>query len=274
MGRLRQLLNGIAERMDLQDMISMSQETADYWWNEAIYRGIKKSASIAVKNQDMARLPPGNRLNDTLISVALELLKSENTERRQNQVTRLGIFNTFIYKEFNLKGHDYVAKWTDSNTLSDHDLIFVPIHDFSIEHWFLAVIHFPSSLLSCTQNNPEGSSDSLPCRIFTFDSLGQHNATVHSNLKCYLKEEFKAKYGRDCNCDIVGQDVEVTRQPNAIDCGIYLLCIADTLFGNPDLLKKKKPSKINLQSAEVKGMRSKLQKLIISLSQNTPFPDS
>ncbi|KIJ51747.1 hypothetical protein M422DRAFT_43643 [Sphaerobolus stellatus SS14] len=135
-------------------------------------------------------------------------------------------------------------KCSNADTLSKHDLLFIPIHDLDTEHWFLTVISSPASLLAC--NGFADSKTTQQCRIFTLDSLGSRNSSTRAMLKKYLREEIDDKYGFQCKCKISDEDVKsdfkgwIPKQPNAVDCGIYLLCTANAILDEPSLLTQKK----------------------------------
>ncbi|KIJ31892.1 hypothetical protein M422DRAFT_266389 [Sphaerobolus stellatus SS14] len=124
--------------------------------------------------------------------------------------------------------HAYVKKCSNADTQSKHDLLFIPIDDLDTEHWLLAVISSPASLLSC--NGFADSKATQQCRIFTLDSLGSRNSSTRAMLKKYLREEINDKYGFQCKCKISDEDVKIPKQPNAVDCGIYLLCTANAIL--------------------------------------------
>ena len=73
--------------------------------------------------------------------------------------------------------------------------------------------------------------------IFIFDSLGGHRLAAIRNLKAFLIEEASTKLSLDIPKDdihIPGHYVKSPIQPNAFDCGVYLLHNAEKFLNAPD----------------------------------------
>lgn len=118
--------------------------------------------AITINTKDYECLAPNVYLNDVIIDFYLKYLQTEILSEEQKQKTH--IFSTFFYNALNShapratdatrrmsaaqKRHERVKKWTKDVNIFEKDFIIVPINQS--EHWFLAIICFPSLALPNT----------------------------------------------------------------------------------------------------------------------------
>ncbi|KAM3870971.1 uncharacterized protein senp2 [Diretmus argenteus] len=170
---------------------------------------------LRITQRDLATLQEGSWLNDEVINFYLSLVM----ERCSGQAAGLKVysFSTFFFPKLRCGGggqaggHAAVKRWTKSVDLFLYDLILVPLH-LGV-HWALAVIDFKSRTVK------------------SYDSMGQRHDDICSLLLLYLKEEHKAKKGRDLDsskwtvCSLRAS--EIPQQKNGSDCGIFACKYAD-----------------------------------------------
>uniref|UniRef100_A0A1I8HH75 ULP_PROTEASE domain-containing protein n=2 Tax=Macrostomum lignano TaxID=282301 RepID=A0A1I8HH75_9PLAT len=206
-----------------------------------------------------------------------------------------------------VRRHASVAKWTRRVDLFDKDFILVPINESC--HWFLAVICFPelvgtvdySTMLSPrlgrrrNQNvddraaaqeaaaelvgtRAEDGTLRLPC-ILVFDSLSGTAARTPNvtALRDYLQVEWDMKRAardgkRQFNKDSIrGYSPVVPQQPNAVDCGPYMLHYAEMLFRKPiqqfTMHYFENQMRDWFQHEEIDNKRSEIKRLLVQLYQ-------
>ncbi|KAG9001371.1 hypothetical protein FRB93_012147 [Tulasnella sp. JGI-2019a] len=107
-------------------------------------------APVNITKGDLARLEPGEFLNDTLIEFGLKIWANDLIERHPDIAKDVWIFNSFFYKKLNHKnpeeGYNSVRKWTSKTDIFQKKFIIVPINERY--HWYLAVIYNPRFTLT------------------------------------------------------------------------------------------------------------------------------
>ncbi|KAF4617751.1 hypothetical protein D9613_006040 [Agrocybe pediades] len=106
--------------------------------------------AVNVTNGDLARLQPGEFLNDTLIEFGLKLWLKELEESHPDLAKQIHIFSSFFYKKLNSKkdmvqAFASVRKWTSKFDVFQKKYIIVPINEHL--HWYLAIICEPEHIL-------------------------------------------------------------------------------------------------------------------------------
>ncbi|KAL1760395.1 hypothetical protein FB107DRAFT_194247, partial [Schizophyllum commune] len=92
--------------------------------------------AVNITNSDVARLEPGEYLNDTILEFALKYylvqLQNENPDLAQ----QVHVFSSFFFKKLTEKkgeglaeGYQSVRKWTKQFDLFAKNYIFVPINE-------------------------------------------------------------------------------------------------------------------------------------------------
>ncbi|KAJ7132990.1 hypothetical protein C8R46DRAFT_1140271 [Mycena filopes] len=108
-----------------------------------------QTGAVNITNGDLARLAPGEFLNDTLIEFGLKLWLQELEKTDPELVKQIHVFSSFFYKKLNKKnpreGYESVQKWTSKFDLFDKKYIVVPINENL--HWYLAIIYQPEHTL-------------------------------------------------------------------------------------------------------------------------------
>ncbi|KAJ7600472.1 hypothetical protein C8J56DRAFT_910342 [Mycena floridula] len=105
--------------------------------------------AVPITNADLARLDPGEFLNDTLIEFGLKLWLKELETENPELAKQIHIFNSFFYKKLNKKnlseGYNDVKRWTAKIDIFEKKIIIIPINENL--HWYLAVIYNPANML-------------------------------------------------------------------------------------------------------------------------------
>ncbi|XP_040916384.1 sentrin-specific protease 2 isoform X2 [Toxotes jaculatrix] len=182
---------------------------------------------LRITQRDLATLQEGGWLNDEVLNFYLSLVM----ERCSSEAAGLKVysFNTFFFPKLwgggggQAGGHAAVKRWTKAVDLFLYDLILVPLHlGF---HWAMAVIDFKSKTVK------------------SYDSMGQRHDDICSHLLLYLKEEHKAKKGRELDSAkwTIGslRATEIPQQKNGSDCGVFACKYADYIAkGRPLTFKQ------------------------------------
>ncbi|KAJ7700278.1 hypothetical protein B0H14DRAFT_3034190 [Mycena olivaceomarginata] len=115
-----------------------------------------QTGAVNITNGDLARLAPGEFLNDTLIEFGLKLWLQDLEKENPELVKQIHVFSSFFYKKLDNKdakgkgrspekGYESVRKWTAKFDLFDKKYIIVPINENL--HWYLAIIYQPEHTL-------------------------------------------------------------------------------------------------------------------------------
>ncbi|XP_047201962.1 sentrin-specific protease 2 [Girardinichthys multiradiatus] len=180
---------------------------------------------LRITQRDLSTLQEGGWLNDEVINFYLSLIM----ERRSSDSGRLKVytFSTFFYPKLRggaggqAGGHVAVKRWTKAVDLFMFDLILVPLH-LGV-HWALAVIDLKLKTVK------------------SYDSMGQRHDDICNLLLLYLKEEHKAKKGRELDSArwTVGSLKDIPQQKNGSDCGVFACKYADYIAkGKPLTFKQ------------------------------------
>uniref|UniRef100_UPI0037E9AB61 sentrin-specific protease 2 isoform X2 n=1 Tax=Semicossyphus pulcher TaxID=241346 RepID=UPI0037E9AB61 len=182
---------------------------------------------LRITQRDLATLQEGGWLNDEVINFYLSLVM----ERSSGVAGGLKVytFSTFFFPKLcgggggQAGGHTAVKRWTKAVDLFLYDLVLVPLH-LGV-HWALAVIDLKSKTVK------------------SYDSMGQRHDDICSLLLLYLKEEHKAKKGRELDSTkwTVGslRATEIPQQRNGSDCGVFACKYADYIAkGRPFTFKQ------------------------------------
>ena len=212
---------------------------------------------VTIHCGDIRRLTPGELLNDTLVDFGIRYMLAGIDPLKR---AKIHAFTCFFYTKL-LEGkvpqeqHLLVSRWTKNVDLFDMDYIIVPVN--LTGHWSLFVIVKPGLITKLQgdinvrtivnqskRNNwdpspatasSQGSSvpETTPFPyILYMDSLLLHAAsTITRNLRNYLMEEWKVRRGPTSlnkelsinanNC--ITLKVNVPRQRNGTDCGVYVI---------------------------------------------------
>ncbi|CAE6516690.1 unnamed protein product [Rhizoctonia solani] len=119
------------------------------------------TGSVTINRGELARLEPGEFLNDTLIELGLKMWLNDLRAQDPALADQVHIFSSFFFKKLDAgrgKGCDYssVKKWTAKFDLFSKKFIIVPINEHL--HWYLAIICFPEHVLEAPLPQPPAQS--------------------------------------------------------------------------------------------------------------------
>ncbi|KAI8147740.1 hypothetical protein BJV82DRAFT_593174 [Fennellomyces sp. T-0311] len=231
---------------------------------------------VTVIREDANRLMDGEMLNDSIIDFyvkwLLETMGRDNTEN-------VHIFNTFFYARLKqvTKGDPYesVKKWTTKINLFEKDTIFVPINECS--HWYLIVICNAKRCIPSEGNYidlSDDDNDDSKAVIYSLDSMGISRRAAANRIIKYLQSAAKDRLGIEESRfkKPKYQKATVPLQPNAYDCGIYVLHFIETFLINPvkviPALTQKELDDNIWQQKVIDEKRSYITELIAGLCQD------
>ncbi|CAE6413706.1 unnamed protein product [Rhizoctonia solani] len=115
------------------------------------------AGSVTINRGELARLEPGEFLNDTLIELGLKMWLNDLRLKDPALVDQIHVFSSFFFKKLDAgrgKGCDYnsVKKWTSKFDLFSKRFIVIPINEHL--HWYLAIICFPEHVLEAPLPQP------------------------------------------------------------------------------------------------------------------------
>lgn len=183
---------------------------------------------LRITQRDLATLQEGGWLNDEVMNFYLSLIMERCAADAAG--FKVYTFSTFFFPKLRgvgggaqTGGHSAVKRWTKAVDLFLYDLILVPLH-LGV-HWALAVIDLKSKTVK------------------SYDSMGRRHDDICSLLLLYLKEEHKAKKGRELDSTkwTVGslRATEIPQQKNGSDCGVFACKYADYIAkGKPLTFKQ------------------------------------
>ncbi|KAF8195366.1 hypothetical protein BJ912DRAFT_138312 [Pholiota molesta] len=163
--------------------------------------------AVNITNGDLARLQPGEYLNDTLIEFGLKLWLKNLEEKQPELAQQVHIFNSFFYKKLNNKKNEVqafetVRKWTSKFDIFQKKYIIVPINEHM--HWYLAIIYEPEHILSSTapDETPTRKRTRLSAKVDPEETISisaPEQADVVSSAKSITSSELAVE--RDLNTD-------------------------------------------------------------------------
>ncbi|PNT72803.1 ubiquitin-like-specific protease 1D [Brachypodium distachyon] len=224
-------------------------------------------------------LEPEEYINSPVINYYIQYLK--------NSIPRddLFIFTTFFYRKFEEarfstdSQFSRFRRWWRTVDIFKKSYIILPIHGQS--HWSLVIICMPAK-----------ETESGPI-ILHLDSLGLHSSeevfqVIESCLKkewSYLKKDssydipFSARIWRSLSKNIDKQIVEVPRQQNEYDCGLFTLYYIQKFI-------QEAPNRLTRQNLrmrmfgrewfdpkEASGLRERIRALVLDAFQSIPSDD-
>ncbi|KAL1740095.1 hypothetical protein HDZ31DRAFT_48176, partial [Schizophyllum fasciatum] len=180
---------------------------------------VAKYAREQVSDADVARLRPGQWLNDEVINFygamilgRAEAAAKERAGAKENRAEGarrpldIHYFNSFFWSKLVNEGYEKgrLARWTKKIDIFSKDAIILPVNH-SNTHWTSAAINFRRK------------------RIEYYDSLGSRSPMVYKHLRAYLDAEHRNKKKKPF--DFTGWedyfDDNAPQQENAFDCGVF-----------------------------------------------------
>lgn len=219
---------------------------------KVLAENVTDKGRVAISEQDVSLLNPGEFLNDSIIEFYLKCLALRILQRDP----RFYFFNSFFYKTLSnsmeATSVDKILKWTKKVDIFSKEYIIVPINESL--HWILAIICFP------------GTADKT--QILIFDSLGRpSHATVCNNLRKFLELEWNAKHFQSSQekrlftpKQIPSHAISAPQQDNYCDCGIFVLHYAEMFCRQ--LPKWNEINEVWFPLSDIKSKRDEIKALI------------
>ncbi|WFD28844.1 Ulp1 peptidase [Malassezia nana] len=174
-------------------------------------RGIVSTMKGAqVEAHDMAKLRPGQWLNDEVINFYGQLIQQRANEAAPQPGVAgacwaVHVFSSFFWENLTTRGYAGVRRWSRRVDLFTKDLVLLPIN-VGQAHWVCAAI------------------DLRLRRFAYYDSMGMPSPVVLQRLRAYLSDELRDKHGLtlylDDWADYFACDTS-PQQSNGYDCGVF-----------------------------------------------------
>ncbi|KAH9937461.1 uncharacterized protein B0H18DRAFT_198884 [Fomitopsis serialis] len=174
---------------------------------------VSKCAREQVSDKDLARLRPGQWLNDEIINFYGQLIMTRAEASKENpgmnaqrRCLNVHYFSSFFWSKLEKDGYEKarLAKWTKKFDIFSKDMVLVPVNHRNV-HWTAAAINFRRK------------------RIESYDSMGMPREEVFKLLRGYLDAEHRNKKKKPF--DFTGwKDYvldETPQQGNGYDCGVF-----------------------------------------------------
>ncbi|KAM0834310.1 hypothetical protein ACQ4PT_063666 [Festuca glaucescens] len=254
-------------------------EMANKWdkKSEIYYPSRTDPESVGLTYSDIECLKPTEFLKSPVINFYIQYLK------KSRPCDDLYIFSTYFYSKLEkaLSGTGNcdsqfckLRKWWRSVDIFKTPYVLLPIHGEM--HWSLVIICMPAK-----------EKESGPT-VFHLDSLGVHSSDkIFDVIESYLREEwsylqedqsydipFSDTIWRRLSRNIRKQKVEVPRQRNDYDCGIFMLYYIEKFIQEaPDRWTRERLCKFGrkwFNPEETSGLRERMRALLFDVFQNTP----
>ncbi|KAJ1266284.1 hypothetical protein BS78_08G139400 [Paspalum vaginatum] len=216
----------------VQDVVELDDdevqcETPDRKNAPKIYYPSRDNPEVELTSEDIKCLDPGEFLSSPVINYYIQYIKKTKLSSEDCR-EKFYIFNTYFYgklEETLCRTVDFskLRRWWKGVNILNKAYIILPIHGAA--HWSLVIICIPAK-----------ESISGPI-ILHLDSLGIHSSTkILNTAGRFLEEEWrysKQNHFPDTSIpetawealprNIHKEQVQVPQQPNAYDCGIFML---------------------------------------------------
>ncbi|KAL9650360.1 hypothetical protein ABK040_016427 [Willaertia magna] len=231
---------------------------------------VLKKYNINITKGDLARLEPGEFLNDNVIDFWFSHLEDKYKKFPEKVKKKFYIFNTHFYPVLKKDINRAAKRFPKGVKLFEKEMIFVPINEHA--HWSLMVI--------CNLNGEEvtkekevtyGPNDRV---IMYCDSLGGSIPTsITKRLREYLSLRYKEEHEnskRSFNADnFPAVKASLPLQDNHCDCGVFMLHYIEMSIQHQfKELPIKKPELFQLSDISLK--RELIRDEILLLSQQEP----
>lgn len=193
--------------------------------------------STTIRENDIAKLAPGNMVNDEIVNFCLDRLRLLHKRRQPPAPTyqRVEIFNTFFYpKILSTLGNAVeearmISRWGSWEETTDHLVIPINIQNY---HWYFAVVSDIGQLRS-----PDGVQSTY---ITIIDSLGagkerqEEHSGVIAAIQMFLSLKCK-HWNLAIRPESIGirTSYNVPLQRNGTDCGIFLIELVARFIVDP-----------------------------------------
>ncbi|CEL51692.1 Ubiquitin-like-specific protease 2 OS=Schizosaccharomyces pombe (strain 972 / ATCC 24843) GN=ulp2 PE=1 SV=2 [Rhizoctonia solani AG-1 IB] len=172
------------------------------------------AGSVTINRGELARLEPGEFLNDTLIELGLKMWLNDLRQKDPTLVDQIHVFSSFFFKKLDAgrgRGCDYnsVKKWTSKFDLFSKKFIIIPINEHL--HWYLAVICFPEHVLKAPLPQPSAQPSRVTRSSDTatkaeHEALGSGTLNVEDMSPIIIEAGSPAELGKmETDADLAGR---------------------------------------------------------------------
>ncbi|RHZ86951.1 hypothetical protein Glove_42g32 [Diversispora epigaea] len=199
------------------------------------YTSRNSNCPINIKVREFLRLYQEDELNDNIVVFYLRYLYDRLWETDPTGAEQTYIFDSLFYERLSnltrdgkstLEVYKAAQRWLSKRKINLFALkyIFVPVCERG--HWYLA-------LVTMSNNNKD-------CHIAIFDSLAMKfsHGRAFEILKNFVCEASCARGPEVVPPNFTTGLVVTPKQPNAFDCGVYLLHFVETFLKNYQSLEK------------------------------------
>uniref|UniRef100_A0A1A9W680 Ubiquitin-like protease family profile domain-containing protein n=1 Tax=Glossina brevipalpis TaxID=37001 RepID=A0A1A9W680_9MUSC len=174
--------------------------------------------NLNITRRDIHTLCGHSWLNDEVINFYMNLLTDRGEKKNRNGLPTVYAMNTFFIPRLMQAGYSGVKRWTRKVDIFNKDILPIPVHVGGV-HWCMAIIHLKNR------------------SIKYYDSMGTPNPNVLKALEQYLKDESmdKRKQPFDTSQFIVESVLDVPRQMNGSDCGVFSCMFAEYVTRDKDI---------------------------------------
>ncbi|MED6160782.1 hypothetical protein PIB30_054571 [Stylosanthes scabra] len=162
----------------------------------------------------------------------------------------------------NLVNCDEHHKEVDMQKIQTHPYIFAPV--FYSNHWWIYIVDVKRRRLFVLDSKNPTSPSSERTKIHKFGSNIIDQIMVYAGASSLLSKDSRTKQP---SMSLLTRCVEVPKQPNDFDCGIYVMKYMDII--DPTKLDEKKPYPIkDLTIEELKEFREEYITRILLSEEN------
>ena len=212
----------------------------------AMYPDENAKGAVQITLGDLENLKDGAMLNDQCVDFFLKYVQIETMGKQFPEVLEtVHVFNSFFYQKLaqrhdddsmdaSTAAHARVKGWTKGLDIFSKEFLLIPVH--SNLHWSLVIVCYPDA------------KEKQQSMILHLDSLtqgGGHNSELVSRIiRRYLNKEWRARgkgeeEERFSTKVMPAYRVNVPRQQNGCDCGVFILAFVEKfLTEKPPLLEK------------------------------------
>ncbi|KAJ7163160.1 hypothetical protein C8R46DRAFT_1221949 [Mycena filopes] len=150
--------------------------------------------------------------------------------------SKFHVLPTLFYTKLETGGYAAVKKFSwASFPLKEKELLVVPIHQGSIDHWLLAVVYLDrrkdTNIPLISDLDTKG--DIQRAYIFCMNSLSRDDSQILGKLGKFLKQASKEQGIALLNPNIHKKALDVPQQANKYDCGLFMLHFARSILEFP-----------------------------------------
>lgn len=191
-------------------------EDHDRIYRIATYDTLIEKFNMKIYREDILTLQPEGLLNDNIINFYMKLLMKRG---ERFPYLKVYAFDTrFVEKLYG--GYKNVQRWTKNVDIFDYDIIAIPVHIPSIQHWCMAICNMMFKTINY------------------YNSMGQPNDRLLDRLIYYLhKEHFdKKKIELDMTQWTCNNVADHPQQVNGYDCGVFSCMTAEFICRNRQII--------------------------------------